>query len=142
MADWPHVSCFSMGSCVLKKTMRNFGKMNNPRSLLLFSFFCVSLWNRFENSPKVTFLIATTLRNQVTSIGVSSRWLVPSSIRVSSDRAGRSLLPRRWNRSWCWLRVDLAWISLLSRSRVAHRPLTLAVAMVVMMAGLRVPTST
>ena len=50
---------------------------------------------------------------------VSSRWSLPSSVRVSSDRAGRPLLLSAVDRSW-W--VDSAWISLLCRSWVLAVP--------------------
>ena len=70
-------------------------------------------------------------------IGVLSRWSVTSSIRVSSDRAGRSLLLRRCSHlvlTSGGFRVKLSW--------VARRPLSRTVLIVVMMAGLRVLTST
>ena len=61
---------------------------------------------------------------EATSVSVCvivEHWPVPSRIRVSADRAWRSLFSRRWNRSWCRLAVDSAWISLDTRSCVGLR---------------------
>ena len=77
----------------------------------------------------VDFVPTSLVKHYVPRISGGDYWCVTEvvssvSVKVSTDRAGRSLLPRRWHCSWCCLRVDSAWISLCAQQITSCTPST------------------
>ena len=87
-----------VGACLARGVQENWIAVGEG---LQFFFAYSALLDRGNAlTRQSTELLPNFTHFLVASFGVSLWWPVPSSTRVSSDRAGRSLLPKRCFRNW------------------------------------------